>query len=101
AGGGRGHTAAFRVAGLVRAAVVAACGRRAAGLGVQVGIAGAAGDRHHQVAAAGRHGDEVVVVAARRTRHAGDAHVVLQLGGGAATAAASTAHAHAGEGRDH
>src|SRR5690606_21669855 len=53
AGGGRGEAAGLRVAALVRTAVVAAVGRGAAVLDVQVGVTGATRDAEAQVAGAG------------------------------------------------
>src|SRR5690606_28057400 len=77
-GGRRAEAAALAVAGLVRAAVIGAVGRRAAELHVKVGIAAAAGHGEDQVRGTGRHGHGEVDRLAGRTRLAGHRNALGQ-----------------------
>src|SRR5690606_28984880 len=76
--GRRGEGAALAVAAAVRPAVVAAVGRYAATLDVQVGVAAAAGHGERQAGRTGRHFQRVHHIVTRGGRQAGDRHTLLQ-----------------------
>src|SRR5690606_33530150 len=76
--GRHGEGAALAVAAAVRPAVVAAVGRYAATLDVQVRVAAAAGHGERQAGRTGRHFQRVHHIVTRGGRQAGDRHTLLQ-----------------------
>lgn len=83
-----GDGAGLGIAAAVWAAGVSRVGRCTAGAHIQVGIAAAAAGGHRQGAAAGRHGDGVVLFRASRCAQAGHRSAVGQGVSTTATAAA-------------